>query len=107
MSISMKNEMVKDIEKSIEIMKRHPEEMYWLYFDHSWIGKILDIDLDTSIDSETPEIKYKDLQPLLEKILKKLKDSDPDSEYINGIYISPAWCSIENFLLEEEDEEEF
>ena len=98
MSGAMKAELVKDLEESIEIMKKFPEKTYTFLWDHDWINDLLGWEFIDFSSMLLPDTTLKDLYPILERILESIKDTDPNDDRIGNIYISPDWCSIQSFL---------
>ena len=104
MSQAMKDSMIKDLEASIKVMEKYPEEIYTLFWDHEWINSLYGEELvhfptpEEDPKLRLPKIKYKDLKPALEVILQKIKDSDPNSRWIETTYVSQDWCSVLNFV---------
>ena len=111
MSAAMKEDMIKDLENALIYLRKYPEETYSFMWDHEWIDDIMGekiVDFRKALRDPKlalPEMKFKDLEPIIVAILNKTKESDPNDEWIGDTYISPDWCSISNFLNTREDDD--
>ena len=104
MSQAMKDAMIKDLEVSLKVLEKYPEEKYWIYPGHDWINHLLSERFmskeeiyDWTIDNE-PKIKYKDFYPVIEEAVRTLKSMSPDNPWIEDTYNSMSWCCVLNFV---------
>ena len=101
MSKAMKDAVMKDLEAALKALKKYPNEVYTFYSGHLWINELLGreyISKDAVFGMVLPEVSFKELAPVIQEAIEKLKEEPDDSNRIQDFYYSSDHCCFLNFV---------